>query len=153
MSHKSTTSLELFDKDALRDALTELGVVFQEDATWVAYDRAQSTPCDLMVPHKGNERMMGQHMWSGGVGFSNEAGHLVLVMDDLDKTRPQVAEFLTRFKRAYTEKAAANLLASYGYRITKQADGTYRASATTKTVAMLSKQQAGAKQVQQVGRY
>ncbi len=141
MSHKAITTVERFDADALRETFLELNAKVEANGTWVAFDRAQSTPCDFVVPHLGNEHLMGNRMWSGGVGFSREGDKLVLVMDDLDKQRPQVAAFLKEFKRCYTEKAAANLLAAYGYRVTKLDDGTYRATATAKTVAALSRQQ------------
>jgi hypothetical protein len=147
MSHKAVTQVEIFDMEALKETLAEMGTIFQDSAIWVAYDRKQSTLVDLLVPYQGNESHLGGRMWSGGVGFSRDGNNLTLVMDDLDKARPAVAEFLRGFKQVYALKAAANLLKSLGYSVTKQADGTYKAHSTITSAAKLLQRKSKAAQV------
>ena len=157
MSHKTETKVERFDEEALRETFAALGVRWEENSTWVAYDRKQSAQCDFVVPYMGNEAALGNRMWSGGVGFTRDGDNLNMVMDGLDKTRPAVAEFLRDFQRTYTLKAATKQLERFGYVVEAQADGTFRARATLKTTVALASHRAKSTGVAQIhvhqGRY
>jgi len=140
MSHKAEITFNAWDEDAAERALEELGVEFEADSVWNAYLEDQSTQCDFVV---GKQNYEGSRLarFAGGIGIKNVDGEMVILYDNLDASYPGHQAFVQKFKRCYTEKAAENLLRSFGYRVTKQADGTYRATATMKTASALSKRQ------------
>jgi len=153
MSHKATMKVDLYDEDALRDTLTELGIQFVEQATWIAYNKRENTPVDFLI-EKGSSALYDRQYRYAGIGFRNDGGKLELVMDGLDEGSTCYKNLVKKFKRVYTEKAASNLLSQYGYRVEKQPDGTYRATATARTISALSRQaQTKSKQQVRIGRY
>jgi hypothetical protein len=134
MSHKSTTKIDLFDEDALLGALDEVGVRYNRNATWHGYRSQQVTECSAVIPKYESNSLWGY----GDIGFKVEGGKLTIIADGMDLNTPPYKSLLARFRKAYTERAAANLLAKeYGYRVERQADGTYRATATMKTAQVL----------------
>ena len=152
MSHKATTQVDLYDADALRAALTEMGVAFVENTQWIGYSTDQNTHVNFLI-EKQNPLLDGRYHYAG-IGFRECDGKLELVMDSIDAASTTFRDLVTQFKRCYTERAACNLLSKFGYRIVKQPDGTYRATATTKTVsALLRRAEAKNPQTIRVGRY
>lgn len=154
MSHKTTVNLSAWDEQALRDTLAELGREVMDTPYYRAYESRESQPVDVSIQPLAHPEY--GPLGFANVGFRNQDGKLVIVVDNLDMGRPHYQEFLQQFKRVYTEKAAANLLTRYGYRVIKQSDGTFRATATTKTAGILARQKQGGKQAhqqQRVGRF
>ena len=135
MSKTLTSQINIWDLDAVKETLTELGIAFQENQTWSGWYSNQREQVDILVPA---DRSVNRAF---GVGFrQNSEGGLEIVREDLGGQGSQ--NVVEKFTSIYGMKAAIRQLQKYGYAVTRLDDGTYRARATLKTAGKLARRQA-----------
>jgi hypothetical protein len=132
MSEKAKAQIEVWDPEAVREVLEEMGVVFTEDTTWTGYRSHQNQPADFVV----SKAQVGGHY--GDVGFEQRDGKLNMIYDDLDAGAGRTSKFLSEFKKRYSLTATRRLLERYGYRIEEHEDGTFSAHSTMKSAQRMS---------------
>jgi hypothetical protein len=135
MSHTVKSKIKMFDGDLIKDVLKELGVAFEEDATWTGWYARQRERVDVLVPADRDEDRR------FGVGFRKSADdELEVVSEDMGGQGSR--DLVSRFMRLYSEKAAIRLLEEYGYQVEKLEDGAYRAHSTIRTASKLGRRAA-----------
>ena len=135
MSKTMKAQINIFDLDAVKEALRELGFAFVENAQWTGWYSNQREQVDVLVEADNSAELR------FGVGFrQNSDGGLEIVHEDLGGSGSR--ELIEQFRRIYGMKAAINQLKKYGYQLTKLADGSYRARSTLATTGMLARRKA-----------
>ncbi|MEB3321773.1 MAG: DUF1257 domain-containing protein [Synechococcaceae cyanobacterium] len=113
MSHFSTVKTELRDRQALVEALTDLGHPPQEGASQVRGYRGQTVTAELAVPQAGG----------ADIGFRrNEASGCYELVTDLDlwKQPVPVERFLAQLTQRYALRAILAATAEEGFTVSQQ---------------------------------
>jgi hypothetical protein len=120
MSHFSTLKTELRDRQALLQALGDLGHTPAEGARSVRGYRGQTITADLAVPQEGGADI--------GFRWNDEAGSYELVTDlDLWRQPVPVERFLAQLNQRYALRAILAASAEEGFQVSSQSedvDGT-----------------------------
>jgi hypothetical protein len=120
MSHFSTVKTELRDRQALVDALTDLGHHPSEGAHQVRGYRGQTVSAELAIPQEGGADI--------GFRWNNESGSYELVTDlDLWRQPVPVERFLAQLNQRYALRTILATSAEQGFQVSEQTnhlDGT-----------------------------
>ena len=113
MSHFSTVKTELRDRQALVQALTDLGHTPAEGARTVRGYRGQTVTADLAVPQPDGADI--------GFRWNAEAGSYELVTDlDLWKQPVPVERFLAQLHQRYALRSILAATAEEGFQVREQ---------------------------------
>lgn len=133
MSHKITATIELYDRDAVRETLESMDVEVQENAVWSGWRGRQRTEVDFLVP-PNRDRAADQ--WYG-IGFrAGTDGNLEIIQESMSGQGSK--DLVKQFTDRYQVNVAKSKLKAMGYEIIPQSDGTFRARATMKTARLLA---------------
>ena len=116
MSHFTTVKTELRDRQALVDALTDLGHPPQEGQRQVRGYRGQTVTAELTIPHAEG----------GDIGFrwNASAGSYELVADlDLWKQPVPVERFLSQLNQRYALRTILATSHEEGFQVREQTTG------------------------------
>ena len=117
MSHFSTVKTELRDRQALIEALTDLGHPPAEGITEVRGYQGQTVQADLAVPLAESTTV--------GFRWSPEAGAYELVADlDLWKQPVPVERFLAKLTQRYALRSILAATAEEGFQVSTQSETT-----------------------------
>jgi hypothetical protein len=115
MSHFSTVKTELRDREALVEALTDLGHPPAPEARQVRGYRGQTVMADLAVPSADGADI--------GFRWNESSGCYELVTDlDLWKQPVPVERFLARLTQRYALRTILAATAAEGFSVQEQAD-------------------------------
>jgi hypothetical protein len=113
MSHFSTVRTELRDRQALVEALTDLGYTPSDTAQPVRGYRGQTVLADLSVPQSEGSDI--------GFRWNGESGSYELVTDlDLWKQPIPVERFLAKLNQQYALRTILAAGADEGFQVTRQ---------------------------------
>jgi len=149
MSHRITATIKVWDEDAVRATLEEMGLAVEENAVWHGFYQHQRDDVRFLVPPY---TLQDQRY---GVGFKQDpiTHELVIIQESMGG--PGSERIVKEFRTKYQINMAIRKLRAFGYDVKRLPDGTYRARATARTAKALNSRnrKATTGQTIQVGRY